>query len=507
MALLRISITYLLQCNSSVAEIGMLEWKNCTEIEFQSWFVDSSPEEGLLCSYLRVPLQYDGNTSLPSSSKNKQFIQIATTRLPANGPKLGNAVLISGGPGYPGIDLYVASQGPASKLRENFDIIRYDPRGVGQSRPSINCNITGKQSEPIIGSRNSDRQDHKAILNETLDSCIRQTGAEFLQSVGTHEAVSDLDILRQALGEPKLTAIAYSYGTEVAQRYALRFPDNVRAIVLDGVSNIIDDDFTVNIDQAKSFQNSFVRFARACAMASDCFVPGDERGAVERYHSLLRKLDKTPLQIDNKNSEQITIDAEALISLTISLLIQPDDWPVLAHVLRQLGTGTLDKITEDAFREDSNNSINDALTVITCADLGSSTDDAEVLAVQKKRIEREMRFAYYRETDPPPTDICDVWPWPSKRQNQKLTLPKEIPSLLFVAHRYDPATPWQNAWKMAKFFASPLVTRQGDGHTLVLTDQSRCIDKLAVDYLYNPDNYIGDTVCPNHTTPTFSLTD
>ncbi|HFL8495858.1 TPA: alpha/beta fold hydrolase, partial [Escherichia coli] len=144
----------------------------------------------------------------------------------------GSILIISGGPGLPGINPYINFDWPVTNLRESWDIIGFDPRGVGQSTPTINC----QQSDTEIQENITEKQ---RVLNK-INACIHNTGAEVIRHIGSNEAVYDIDRIRQALGDKQLTAVAYSYGTQIAALYAERFPYNVRSIVLDGVVDIDD---------------------------------------------------------------------------------------------------------------------------------------------------------------------------------------------------------------------------------------------------------------------------
>ncbi|EJZ9620328.1 alpha/beta fold hydrolase, partial [Escherichia coli] len=137
-------------------------------------------------------------------------------------------------------------------------------RGVGQSIPAINC----QQSDTGIQENITEKQ---RVLNK-INSCIHNTGTEVIRHIGSNEAVYDIDRIRQALGDEQLTAVAYSYGTQIAALYAERFPSSIRSIVLDGVVDIDDlgDNFTWQLKQAQSYQETFDRFASWCARTKSC---------------------------------------------------------------------------------------------------------------------------------------------------------------------------------------------------------------------------------------------
>lgn len=261
------------------AQSGTVQWQPCTNSQFDNWFEDEPPE-ALLCSYVDAPLTY-------SVDAKADKVRLALTRLPATGVKKGSVVVISGGPGLPGINPFMSDDDTVAKLTQSYDIVGYDPRGVGQSTPKISCGVPGRE-RPVIDEH--DISASEAQARKTLAACIKHTGLETLKHMGSDDAVNDLNVIRAALGEPVLTAVAYSYGTQIAALYAERFPQQTRALVLDGVVDLSEDDFTQQLNQARGYQQTFQRFAAFCAKHPDCPLPGDEAGAVEAFHGILRTL-------------------------------------------------------------------------------------------------------------------------------------------------------------------------------------------------------------------------
>ncbi|SQI39970.1 Tripeptidyl aminopeptidase precursor [Serratia plymuthica] len=245
---------------------------------------------------MEAPLSYGGGSS-------HQKVKLAVTRLPATGEKQGSVLSIPGGPGLPGIQVPIETE----ELNESFDIIGYDPRGVGQSRPKITCS-----TQPDNNADNAENAlnttEAEKVSRTWLEGCINRTTLNVLKHLGTDEAVNDVDIIRAALGEDKLNAIAFSYGTQVAALYAERFPKNIRALVFDGVMDISDDAFSSDYKQALSFQRSFERFAAYCEEEQQC--PLTKADATANYHSLLEKVDNLALRDENGND----IGSDAIIS-------------------------------------------------------------------------------------------------------------------------------------------------------------------------------------------------
>ncbi|WP_159565775.1 alpha/beta hydrolase [Budvicia diplopodorum] len=460
-----------------------IQWESCLNSKFHSWFNDS-PHPSLRCGYLEVPLRYKNGTSIEQQRSDKT-VRLALTLLPAKGVRKGSLVAISGGPGIPGINPLLSTDWPVNKLSESWDIVGYDPRGVGQSTPKINCKVPESASAAVT----SQEQEARNMLK----ACIENTGVEVLKHIGTDEAVSDVDRIRQALGDSRLTAVAYSYGTQVAALYAERFPSTIRAIVMDGVVDLEEtkDGFTWRLNQARGYQKTFERFAVWCAETGSCPLSSDKMLATRQYRNLLNKLHSQPLY----GAEDRQISSDDLISLTTSLLLWRSSWPSLATAVRQLSIGIVSKEVIGLLDYSASFGDPDALNAISYTDQSVR----ELSQIDIRRQQRLIREAFaatnYQPQEVDSLDLCDLWPWKNNVHAKRPADVPNLPQLLFVAQRHDPTTPWHNARAMATLFRSPLLTLEGDGHTLALSGANLCVDKAAVDYLTNPDKKRDDSVC------------
>ncbi|HGA5440113.1 TPA: alpha/beta hydrolase [Salmonella enterica subsp. enterica serovar Eastbourne] len=467
------------------SDASAIRWESCLNSKFRSWFEDNLPHPRTRCGYLEVPLSYSNNTDTNHNDQDRP-VRIALTLLPARNVRQGSLLIISGGPGQSGINPWLDTDWPVNRLNESWDIVGYDPRGVGQSIPKIDCTAPEKSSfRPVTPEQE---------IRNRINACTDKTGAEVLKHIGTDEAVNDVDQIRKALGESKLTAVAYSYGTQVALFYAERFPDAVRALVLDGVVDLNEakDGFAWQITQARGYQSSFERFASWCAETGSCPLSADRRLANQQYQSLLRRLNTRPLY----GPEGQQISSDDLISLTTSLLLWRTSWPLLATAVRQLSHGIISKEIVDALSYASSSyGEQDALDAITCADQASSDYGQNDILHKKKLIREAFPAINFLHSAPLSPDLCDLWPWKNNVHSKRPANIPHLPQLLFVAQRHDPTTPWSNAKSMATQFNSPLVTREGDGHTLVLSGISLCVDKMVVDYLTGPDKKSHDKIC------------
>lgn len=480
-----------------------IQWQDCSDLAFRDWF-DAPPIPMLQCGHLDVPLKY---ASAPNSNETDfgSEVRLALTRLPAKGVSKGSIVIISGGPGISGIDSPLDTEGAANKIHESWDIIGYDPRGVKRSRPAINCAI------PEVA------PDSENYSQDLLNSCAKNTGIDILKHMGSDEAVNDVERIRQALGGRKLTALAYSYGTQVALLYAERFPSNVRALVLDGVVDLNEasNAFVVQINQERGYQATFERFAAWCAKERKCPLSANRTVANRQFVSLLNEMHYSPLS--GPNGQQVS--AQELLSLTSSLLLWKSSWPDFATVVRQLSKREINEELSDILiqqnifsqqddeRGDNQNASDrhelnyikdnseDALLVINCVDFSPVGGNRGEILDFRRRIREAFPATNFLPQQPDNLDLCDLWPWKSNFLARRPVSKPTLPQLLFVAQRHDPATPWQNARNMATQFKGALITLEGDGHTLALSGNSACVDEAVVDYLNSPQKKLDDTFC------------
>ncbi|WP_228723204.1 alpha/beta hydrolase [Limnobaculum xujianqingii] len=392
--------------------------------------------------------------------------------------------MISGGPGMSGINPYITEDSVTKVLLSSFDIIGYDPRGVGNSIPKISC----QQAETADNSSIST----EASLKAWVSSCIKHTSANVLKHIGSDEATDDLESIRQALGEEKLTAVAYSYGTQVAAMYAERYPKKTRAIVLDGVVDISEDDITTQINQGRGFQLSLERFAHYCAEKSSCPLDPILGDVSDLYHKLLNRIDSETIF----DAEGKRVTSDEITRVVTEKLLWSTYWDELVVILKQVSTGNVDKTTTELLSGNLFSASSDAQIAITCADHARLIKNPEWL--KRGRIQAITALAYGNaklEASDNLAEQCDYWPFRGKIQAHIPKIDAELPQLLFVAQRFDPTTPHSNATKMSGYFRSPLLTKEGDGHTLALAGEEQCINREVVDYLLFPEKIRRDKHC------------
>ncbi|MEI7626400.1 MAG: alpha/beta fold hydrolase [Actinomycetota bacterium] len=201
------------------AQAPQIDWNACPEVGFPA----------LQCGTFKVPYDYN-------KPHGKQFT-LALQKLPASGKseKIGTLFTNPGGPGAPGLESWrVAAESRA--LIGAFDLIGFDPRGVGDTRPAFKCKSAyGEEpNEPLNSVGWMELEQINSALGAKANRACQSKSADFIAHVGTNNVVRDLDRMRAAVGDAKLTYWGMSYGTRIGYVYAYRYPKKVRAMILDG---------------------------------------------------------------------------------------------------------------------------------------------------------------------------------------------------------------------------------------------------------------------------------
>lgn len=450
--------------SSDAAGAGTLSWKPCEA-------------DGLQCASLKVPLDY----TKPSGAS----VDIKMDRYPARKPDQRIGVLMAnpGGPGGSGLDFLPAwYSGLSDELKDHFDIVSFDPRGVGQSDPFV-C---GKPKSPGDTSPNpktpAEEAAYTALAKSYGDACDT-IDPQMLQNIGTKNVARDMDEMRKAMGEDKITYLGYSYGTEIGQVYANLFPDQVRAFVLDGV---VDPGLTkqqLSTAQTAAFDNALSRFAKSCPKV----CTGLGQYVVQQSGNK---------QIDSKYlGSSDYVDPNYADTAISAMLYSKSRWPLLAWALREAAVdkdGTLLALAVDSysgrsiFTGESSSNGDDSFIAIMCRDFAiSSLPDAYRMSRTSNRL--HPIFASN------PDVLCNEWP-SQPDVIGPVTWPKSVPVLL-VSTTGDPATPHKLAQNVAARNPSAvLLTHDGDGHT-AYSSGDNCIDAKVNQFLIDVKAPKKGTVC------------
>lgn len=451
-------------------------------------------DNGFRCARLFVPFDY--------RRPAWRAFSLPVVMRPAASPakRIGSLVINPGGPGASGISyaLNSASQFPAA-IRDQFSIVGFDPRGVAGSEPAVHC-LTGPQLDRYFQTDDVPRTAAQlsAVVAENkfyAAQCEKNSGA-LLPYVGTRDAARDMDVLRAALGDAKLTYLGKSYGSYLGTWYAQLFPARVRALVLDGAVDPGTPALTAATVQAQGFQVALSSFAASCMSQPGCPLGSgsDVTAGVARLQALLARANQTPLTSNLGDGR--AADGALLTTGVAAALYSKGYWPTLRSALTDAfaGDGTVLIDLADLLMERNANgaysNLADANTAIECLDRPWPRN---LPAWQAAAAAATASAPVFGAPDIWQSLQCAYWPVPSQ------PLPSirgaGAPPVLVVGTTRDPATPYRWAQALARDLASGvLLGRNGDGHTAYLSGSS-CVDTKVNQYLLRLSVSRSGTVC------------
>lgn len=457
-----------------------LSWGPCTGTATNAADAALYANPNLECATVEVPLDY----AEPDGERG----QIAVLRKPATGERRGSLVVNPGGPGISG-NSFVALYEPAwetNPLAQHYDIVGFDPRGVGASKPRIDC-YTDAEYDAGSGFRGGAVYDITSAeqAQSTAQRCTAGSGgADHLTSVGTVNVVRDLDVIRDALGDESLTYLGYSYGTELGAMYATTYPENVRAIVLDGVVAPDLSATEFRLTQFAGFQATFDQLATFCATRVDCPLGTDPAAATERLHAIVRPLRDSPLP--TSDGRELT-DIDALFAVTSGLYAEAQ-WPQVIAALSEAAAERGDALMtlRDQFQGRGPDGVYasdpDANVAIRCMDWPTRTPQeqtalAEQIVESAPLLDRGDAGAEFHHE-------CEAWPAPPTRGEPWVSADGiEVPPTLTVSVTGDPATPHDGGIAMARELGGGLLTVDGNQHGAYMLGRSDCVNEAVEAYL------------------------
>ncbi|EOM76049.1 alpha/beta hydrolase [Rhodococcus rhodnii] len=454
-----------------------LEWGTCEAV---------APGAGvggdLECARVTVPLDY--------AEPGGETASVAISRARASGVRIGSLLVNPGGPGASGLAL--ASVATGTPVGESFDVVGFDPRGVGASTPAVQC-LTGPERDADRAVNDVDSSPEGIAASEARSQerarlCAERTGVDVLAHVGTREVVRDMDVVRAALGEQRLDYLGYSYGTRLGTAYAEAFPDNVRAMVLDGAIDPAQSVVDQVLGQAEGFQQAFDAFAADCTARPDCPLGTDPAGATARFRELVDPLIDTPAATTDPRGlsygDAITGVQQALYS--------PNLWTPLRGGLAALTRGQGDSLLmladlyEGRADDGTYTNIEDAFDAVRCVDDPPETDRAAMGAADTAFRNAAPFLDDGRGTGAAPLDLCAFWPVPPTSEPRVPDVPG-LPPVLVVSTTGDPATPYRAGVDLADALGAELLTFEGAQHTVVF-DGEACVDDAVAAYLRDPSD-------------------
>jgi pimeloyl-ACP methyl ester carboxylesterase len=457
-----------------------LEWTTCEDFgsnQAQTELLAQAPGE---CARLEVPLDYDDPTGETAS--------IAVSRIEARGEKIGSLLYNPGGPGGTGV-LGGLSTGVLlgeSPITERFDVVGFDPRGVGATQPAADCyamdgETRGDELFSTLALRPAlSEDDTRAVFERCADG---SGGADALSHMGTRDTARDMDVLRAVLGDEQLTFLGQSYGTRLGAVYAEEFPDRVRAMILDGAFDPTLTTIDRFVSSYTGFQAAFDAMAADCARQVDCVLGTDPNAATEEFQSIIQPLREAPVPTEGGE-----LDFDDAVSGMISGLYSAEAWPELLRGVAQVrdeqrgdilagfgGNGVIDTETADG-------NFVEALVAINCMDEERLSSD-DIVELRERTAEVAPFMDAGDGTPIGARDHCEFWP-----EDPTLGIPyaQDIPGLpatLVVSFTGDPSTPHSGAISLAETLGSSLLTLEGSEHTVVSGGANPCVDELASAYL------------------------
>ncbi|MEU9199138.1 alpha/beta hydrolase [Streptomyces sp. NPDC048332] len=427
-----------------------LDWKRCTAPEG-----GSVPGSSWRCTTVRVPLDYakpDGDT-----------IGIALIRKEARDKdrRLGSMLFNFGGPGGSGVSTLPRAAGSYGSLNTRYDLVGFDPRGVAASA-GVRCRTDEEQENSYrkVDMTPDTAAEEAAFLKDGAGfgaGCESRSG-KVLPFVGTTNAARDMDLIREVLGDRKLTYFGFSYGTELGGTYAHLFPEHVGRTVFDAVVDPTADTTGHARNQTTGFQRALENYLKDRGQ--------DPKAGTRRIAALLKRIDAKPLPTGTGRE----LNESLGITGIVLPLYSKDNWPVLTQALDEAesGTGSMLLQLADSYNGRDENghydTQNHSQRAISCADTKARPTAAEAKALLPEFRKLSPVFGPFLAWDT--AGWCADWPVAGEHDTPEASAPGAGP-ILVVGTTGDPATPYEGARKMADELGEGvgvLLTNKGEGH-------------------------------------------
>lgn len=471
----------------SDAAVPGLQWSDCAS------------DAALDCATLTVPVD--------RAAPDGPTFALPVVRIPAGDPgnRIGSLVLHRGGPGYSVVDYVTGIRSGAvpdpltPEVYARYDVIAVDQRGAGGSQPAMRCTDEAP-AVPAIPVDDAERDARLAAAAAFARSCVENSGA-IMDHLSTDEAVRDLDALREALGEERLSFVGQSYGTLFGAVYANLFPERVGRFVLDSVvdpAQIAGDEplRSARVGNDTATAETMAEFLRLCAAGGErcAFGAGDPVGAWDRLTTALRE---NPVQLTAPDGRTVRLGYSEVVSWAGNWLYQPSLWeqPIAGAAFLALAEQALADPTGEAgalmaqvlisLRDDADliaapyaGPLNATAFGVNCAELDHPDGPDAFTAAAAERDAAVPHFGALRAWG---DSVCAQWsvrtegyrgPWDARTDEP----------VLIVNSRFDPATPLASAQRLHELLPdSALLVHEGVGH--VAAQQSACVVQAAGTYL------------------------
>ncbi|KAH9909606.1 Alpha/Beta hydrolase protein [Xylariomycetidae sp. FL2044] len=438
-----------------------ISWAACPE--------DSQLPSNLQCASYTVPLDWD-------ASRSNETIELGMVRLEASDKsnRIGYLFINPGGPGGQASSTLAAiAQQPEAvdaELLERFDWIALDPRGAGLSTP-LQCDIDTYNQRVSLFPTTQDEFDALVEYNKAVGNSCRAKSGRLVDFIDTISAVKDHEAVRVALGGEKPTFLGLSYGSQLFSQYAQLYPDNFRAMILDGNLQHSQAESSNILIESSAYQAALRQFFEWCTGSEDCPLQGQDVEAV--FTSVFEKAKEAPIPAPGCDDVSCRSDVtwEEMLFNIQGLINGVSSWPDLAEALVDADNGnatTISSLQPLAVGDAYTDSYLFAGTAIACQDWAH---EATILAdVQQKAILGEALVPLLKGASQSwkIQTTCIGWPAALTNPPRPVRYDGETP-ILMVNSVYDSSTGYSWALGLQKEVKNAvLLTRQGAGHTSYL---------------------------------------
>ncbi|MFI1417126.1 alpha/beta hydrolase [Streptomyces sp. NPDC020731] len=475
-----------------------LSWKNCpAPSEAQGGGSAPSPLPGnrgeWSCATMKAPLDWD--------DPEGDTIDLALIRAGSSGSaseRIGSLIFNFGGPGVSGVTTLPAFGDVYAPLRTRYDLVSFDPRGVGRSAP-VTC-LDDQQLDAYLqqDATPDDNAERTELVDgtETFNAACEKNSERVLPHLRTTDTARDLDLMRQVLGDDTLHYFGISYGTELGGVYAHLFPKKVGRAVFDAVVDPTETVEQGSLAQARGFQLALDNYADDCVSgAEECPVGDSAQDVKDRIAELLKDLDRTP--VPGILPRELT--QTAATNGIVQALYSKDLWKLLTDGLEQAydGDGTTLMVLSDVNNGRSENgeysNIIPANVAINCAD-----DEPRYTPEDVERGLPEFRAAspLFGEYLAWGMIGCTDWAVPGAAEHPEVRAPGAAP-ILVIGNTGDPATPYEGARRMVRALGEGVgveLTYKGQGHG-AYNSENTCVQDAVHGYLLDGKAPTDGTVC------------
>ena len=462
--------------NTTTFVVNPIEWKVC----------DGSTSAQVECGNIEVPFDY------ANPDQGSFVLKVKKHNAASPADRIGSMMVNPGGPGFGGSSLADNAQYYFSQdLIDYFDIIAWDPRGTGETTPAVNCVDTfdeyfGLDSPPESPEEKQALIDASQAFN---DKCAENSGT-ILPYISTKASAQDINSLRLALGEEKVSYFGFSYGSELGTTWATMFPETVRAIVVDGAVDPNASSTQEGLNQAKGFEGQLTTFLKQCSEKTTCAFHNGGK-AEDAFDKLVLDIDTTPLEV----SKDRTLVTQGVLFTAVAQAMYSDYyWPQLSEALHdaQLGDGKgILQLYDDYYQRNTDGTYGnelEAFLAISCLDDPGAISIEEVDSRIEEFIAAAPRlggnFAYGYS--------CALWP---VKQADKVTITgKGAGPIVVIGTTGDAATPLESTRNMALGLEQGiLIVVEANQHTGY--GANNCVVKAVDEYLIKLTVPTNETNC------------